>query len=126
LSPQVVPADENEVPQGTVYRRVHRENIALGGELELEAFRPRLQDQGKLSADIDRNTAVQQMRQPKHRNFVLASIDVALLKHETKGLGWVRRDHPKPSHVSIMNADHLEVQQALARIARIIPPDQLD
>jgi hypothetical protein len=120
LSPPVAPPDRREVPAGTIYRRVHCNSLDPDGNPELDAFRPRLKDDRKLSADIDWDTAVREMREPKHRNFLLASIDVALLKHETRGVGWVRRDNPEGSHVSIMNADHLDVQQALARLARIV------
>jgi hypothetical protein len=122
LSPPVVPPDRHEITDGTIYRRVHRDSLDPDGHPELEAFRPSQKDDKKLSADIDLDTAVQKMREPVHRSFLLFEIDIALLKHETKGVGWVRRD--KGSHVQVMNADHLDVQQALARLARIVqlPP----
>lgn len=111
-----------EIPEGTVYRRIHPNHFDHDlGVPTLLAFRPRAIDKGGLSADLDLAKARAVLKQPRHKGFGLCALDIAKIKQETKGTAHVSPPlRAGVSHVRIENCEGEEVQQALARLATVI------
>jgi len=111
-----------EIPESTVYRRIHPNHIDYGlGVPTFLAFRPRAIDKGGLSADLDLAKARAALKQPRHKGFGLCALDIAKIKRETKETAHVSPPlRAGASHVRIENCEDEEVQQALARFATVI------
>lgn len=114
--------DRSELTSGEVYRRIPRDYVLANGQIRYEAFRPREQDRGGLSVDLDLNTAIANLRSLKgqKREFLLAALDVSKIRTGT--VAWVSApSNPGVSHTRIENCANIDTQQALADIAKIVP-----
>lgn len=110
---------------GEVYRRIPPYYVGSKGQISYKAFRVREEDQGGLSVDLDLKTAMANLKRIRRlkaefSGFVLAVLDVARIRTETSA--WVRAPIKEGvSHTRIENCASIDVQRALAVIARIVP-----